>query len=47
MTNSYISSHLDEAYRVRLLMLPGVNGSDYINASFVDVSIQLVDYSGV
>jgi netrin-G3 ligand len=25
-----------EAYRVRLLMLPGVHGSDYINASYVD-----------
>ncbi|XP_019856078.1 PREDICTED: receptor-type tyrosine-protein phosphatase delta-like isoform X2 [Amphimedon queenslandica] len=25
-----------ESYRVRLLMLPGVSGSDYINASYVD-----------
>ena len=28
----------DEAYRVKLLMMPGVSGSDYINASYVDVS---------
>ena len=31
-------AHTDDLHRVRLLMQPGVNGSDYINASFVDVS---------
>ena len=29
---------LDDRYRVRLLLHPGVHGSDYINASYVDVS---------
>lgn len=28
----------DDLHRVRLLMQPGVTGSDYINATFVDVS---------
>ena len=28
----------DDKYRVRLLLYPGVVGSDYINASYVDVS---------
>ena len=34
-----LSPLLDEPYRVRLLMLPGMLGSDYINASYIDVSI--------
>ena len=29
----------DDAYRVRLLMHPGVSGSDYINAAYIDVSL--------
>ena len=34
-----LSHHFtDDRYRVRLLLHPGVNGSDYINASYVDVS---------
>ena len=28
-----------DSYRVRLLMVPGVSCSDYINASYVDVSL--------
>ena len=28
----------DDRYRVRLLLHPGVQGSDYINACYVDVS---------
>ena len=33
-----LSSFSDERYRVRLLLHPGVSGSDYINASYIDVS---------
>ena len=33
-----VSPPLDDDYRVRLLMHPGVSGSDYINASYIDVS---------
>lgn len=32
-------SFLDDTNRVTLKALPGVKGSDYINASFVDVSL--------
>lgn len=36
---------LDEDTRVSLLKSPGVDGSDYINASFIDVSV--FDYKHV
>jgi len=34
----YVLSGADDRYRVRLLLHPGVQGSDYINASYLDVS---------
>jgi protein tyrosine phosphatase len=30
--------HIDNYNRVHLKMSPGIGGSDYINASFIDVS---------
>ena len=31
----------DDKHRVKLLMYPGIEGSDYINATFLDVSVLL------
>lgn len=38
VTNILYLCFIDDRYRVRLLLHPGVYGSDYINASYVDVS---------
>ena len=37
-----IKQNADEQSRVKLNQKPGVDGSDYINASFIDVSIGLL-----
>ena len=37
---------IDDRNRCRLNAIPGVEGSDYINASFVDVSIYPVKIYG-
>ena len=37
---------IDDRNRCRLNAIPGVEGSDYINASFVDVSFYPVKISG-
>ncbi len=36
--HNYILFHLDEVNRVKLSFIRATEGSDYINASFVDVS---------
>ena len=37
----------DDSYRVRLLLHPGVLGSDYMNASYVDVSTYNTPFSTI
>ena len=40
MTSSLLLTvHTDDKHRVKLLMYPGIEGSDYINATFLDVSL--------
>lgn len=47
LTNRFISrsySFLDESNRVFLVSARGIEGSDYINASFIDVSIPIEEF---
>ncbi len=39
LSHPHIHTHafIDDRYRVRLLLHPGVVGSDYVNASYIDV----------
>ena len=37
-------SFADDGSRCRLSFIPGVDGSDYINANFIDVSIKIYIY---
>ena len=37
---------LDDFSRVKLLEIPGEEGSDYINASFLDVSCRMIIFIG-